>query len=167
MGVPVAAPPCKCSFLSLIHVLLIPTLLRTRPRKAFADEPHSTWAPSSLLTTCASVTMIYFTQPLLAPSQGSNPQTLLPMEQRKTRFFDQGPPPTWMDPSLISHIRLPPTGLVFILTWIDQAYFPSQGAAGWIVFSKDHVEALTPMCDYPCRYGIVIWVSKPPNLWEK
>lgn len=23
-----------------------------------------------------------------------------------------------------------PTGLVFILTWIDQAYFPSQGAAG-------------------------------------
>lgn len=74
---------------------LLPTL-KTRPRKAFADEPHSAWVPATPLTLHALVKGFYMaSHSTLTGLQ----HTELPVKQ-KTRSFNQGPPPTWTDRSV-------------------------------------------------------------------
>ena len=89
--------------LSDIYVLLLLTLVKTCPRKAFADEMQS------LLTPYASEITTYSVRPLTAPSQGSNPQSQLPVERKTRLWMEARLQLRWTPPSFPTFASLPLT----------------------------------------------------------
>lgn len=121
---------------------------RGSPQKTFADEAHSAWVPSSSLTPCASVTVPCSIWPLVAPSQGSNPQSCL-WWRRQGLSIKAHVQLRWTPPSLPADISLPLTfrWACSLMRWKESSSsFFSRSKSTWACLATDTCLVTSAFC---------------------